>query len=36
MALAKALGLLEYWEAVGYPDFCRRVTEPQPRLECER
>jgi adenylate cyclase len=36
MALAKANGLLEYWEAIGFPDFCRQVTAPQPRLECER
>jgi adenylate cyclase len=33
---ATQLGVVEYWEELGYPDFCTRVDESPPRLECTR
>jgi adenylate cyclase len=36
LALAERVGLLAFWEAEGYPDFCRRVEAPEPRLACEQ
>jgi adenylate cyclase len=36
LVLAERAGLLAFWEAEGYPDFCRRGESPEPRLECEQ
>jgi adenylate cyclase len=36
LVLAERAGLLAFWEAEGYPDFCRRVEGPEPRLACEQ
>jgi tetratricopeptide (TPR) repeat protein len=36
LALAERAGLPAFWEAEGYPDFCRRVESPEARLECEQ
>jgi adenylate cyclase len=36
LVLAERAGLLAFWEAEGYPDFCRRVEAPEPRLACEQ
>jgi adenylate cyclase len=36
LVLAERAGLLAFWEAEGYPDFCRRVAAPEPRLACEQ
>jgi adenylate cyclase len=34
--LAERAGLLVFWEAEAYPDFCRRVDAPRPHLECSQ
>lgn len=31
---AAGRGLVDYWEEFGYPDFCVRLNESPPRLEC--
>jgi Flp pilus assembly protein TadD len=36
LVLAERAGLLAFWEAEGYPDFCRRVEAPEPRLTCDQ
>jgi len=36
MELAERDGLVDFWDQFGDPDFCRRVSEPVPRLACER
>jgi len=36
LELAEARGLLAFWEAAGWPDYCQRVAANVPRLECER
>jgi adenylate cyclase len=36
LVLAERAGLLAFWEAEGYPDFCRRVEAPEPRLACDQ
>jgi adenylate cyclase len=36
LVLAERHGLLAFWEAEGYPDFCRRVEAPEPRLACDQ
>jgi adenylate cyclase len=36
LELAERAGLIAFWEAEGYPDFCRRVESPKPRLACEQ
>jgi adenylate cyclase len=36
LVLAERAGLRAFWEAEGYPDFCRRVESPEPRLACEQ
>jgi adenylate cyclase len=36
LVIADRAGLLAFWEAEGYPDFCRRVAAPEPRLTCDQ
>jgi adenylate cyclase len=36
LVIADRAGLLAFWEAEGYPDFCRRVEAPEPRLACDQ
>jgi tetratricopeptide (TPR) repeat protein len=36
LVMAERAGLLAFWEAEAYPDFCRRVEAPEPRLACEQ
>jgi adenylate cyclase len=36
LVFAERIGLVDYWDEFGYPDFCRRVETPVPRLVCER
>jgi len=36
LELAEARGLMAFWEAAGWPDYCRRVVSNAPHLECER
>jgi adenylate cyclase len=36
LVLAERAGLLAFWEAEGYPDFCRRIEAPEPRLACDQ
>jgi TolB-like protein len=33
--LAEERGVVEYWEAAGFPDGCRMVEAPERRLECD-
>ena len=34
LEFAAGVGLVDYWEEFGYPDFCVRLDESPPRLEC--
>jgi len=34
LELAKPSGLIDYWEAKGYPEGCRVVAAPAPHLDC--
>ncbi|MFU8895259.1 MAG: tetratricopeptide repeat protein [Gammaproteobacteria bacterium] len=36
LVIAERAGLLDFWEAEGYPDFCRHVEAPEPRLACDQ
>jgi len=36
LELAERRGLLAFWEAAGWPDYCQRVAAANPRLECQR
>ena len=36
LELAEARGLLAFWEAAGWPDYCERAAANVPHLECQR
>ena len=36
LEFAERIGLVEFWDEYGYPDYCRRVETPIPRLVCEQ